>query len=240
MYWADMKRRITDEGFVEASARCRALKVPGPDGKLYASDCADFATTMTLLAFLPAWGRSQRECMDGESGEEIDLAGIYAITNRTTHEQYIGSTSNIPLRLKQHQALLRRGKHHARKLQEAWDRCGAENFRFELLERVADIQLLPSLEQRYFDHLQPTYNGADTAVNISAAVPMSVDRLRAVIVELYERSEPEMRSPLLRAIKEALISGALRPGPNFHLLMEAEETPVQIINLDAPRRAAYT
>jgi hypothetical protein len=229
-YWADMKQRITDEGFVALSGKVRLLKLCSSDGKLYATDCADFSTMMTLLAFLPAWGRNQSTLGDEESegDEETSIAGIYAITNIMTQEQYIGSARDIPLRLQQHRALLLRGNHHARKLQAAWNRDGAAAFRFEILERVPDVRLLPAVEQRYLDTLKPAYNSADVAVNSSAAVPISADRLRTVIVELYESSEINVQSPILHVIKEAMITGALRPGPNFHRLLEAEQAPIAL------------
>lgn len=63
-------------------------------------------------------------------------------------------------------------------------------------------------------------------MNSSAAAPISANRLRAVIVELYESIEPETQSQFLRSIKEALMVGALRPGPNFHLLPGAERTSI--------------
>lgn len=225
-YWFDMKRRIHTEGFREVVARSRALKVPAPDGKLHETDCTDFATMMELLAFLPAWGRSQGECVDCEDDEASGDAGIYAITNIVTQEQYIGSSSNLCNRLKQHRLLLQRGKHHATKLQEAWDQCGMASFQFEVLERVPNIRLLPTVEQQHLATRKPTYNGAEVAVNSAAAAPISADRLSAVIVELYESIELETQSPFLRSIKEAMMAGALRPGPNFHLLLEAEQASI--------------
>lgn len=226
-YWYDLKRRLAqDEGFAGAAARCYTLKIPASDGKLRETDCADFATMMELLAFLPAWGRSQKERADSEEDEANGDAGIYTITNILTQEQYIGSSINIYKRLTQHRSLLRRGNHHAPRLQEAWNRHGAANFQFAVLEHVSNVRVLPTVEQQYLDTLKPVYNGAEVAVNSSAAVPISSDRLRAVIVELYESGGSEMQSPLLRAIKDAMMMGALRPGPNFHLLLEAAHASV--------------
>lgn len=53
-YWSDMKRRIHDEGFRELSAKCRQLKMPSADGKLYATDAADAETMLRIIQSIPS------------------------------------------------------------------------------------------------------------------------------------------------------------------------------------------
>ncbi len=220
-YWFDMKRYVQDEGFRELSERCVQLKMPSADGKQRITDCADFCTVMALCSYFPAWGRSRYEPADDYAAEEGAIAGVYAITNEITQGQYIGSSRNIPMRFKQHLSLLRRGIHHAKRLQEAWDSAGAPSFQFEILEHVADPRLLSSVEQRYLDTSQPVYNSAAQALNHSGLPSVSPDQWGIVVAELFD-SQSGVHSPLHTAIKEAIMVGALRPGPNFHLLLDAK------------------
>jgi hypothetical protein len=53
-YWADMKRRITDEGFVQLAANCRQLKLQAPDGKIRYTDCADAETLLRIIQSIPS------------------------------------------------------------------------------------------------------------------------------------------------------------------------------------------
>jgi hypothetical protein len=184
MYWADMKRRIQDAGFREALSDCRQLKVPAADGKSYETDCADFATLMSLLFALPAWTRSSRRAPH-RAYPDTGNAGIYTITNLLTQEQYLGNSGDIATRFIQHRALLRQGKHLAKVLQEAWNRYGAEHFRVEILESVADTLSLEAIEQHYLSEYKPIYNSASVASNSAAALPISAERFRAVLSELY-------------------------------------------------------
>ena len=181
MYWADMKRTVQDEGFRELLERCVQLKMQAADGKQRVTDCADFCTVMALCSYLPAWGRSGYEPADEHVVEEGAIAGVYAITNEITRGQYIGSSRNIPERFRQHLSLLRRGTHHAKRLQEAWDSAGAPSFQFEVLEHVEDLRLLSSVEQRYLDALRPIYNSAALALNHSGLPSVSLDQWGIVL-----------------------------------------------------------
>lgn len=57
--------------------------------------------------------------------------GIYKIRNVVTNMVYIGQAKNFQTRWYSHKSLLTRNKHHCRYLQFAWNKYGAENFRFE-------------------------------------------------------------------------------------------------------------
>jgi DNA-damage-inducible protein D len=54
-YWADMKRRIQDEGFIELLAKCQQLKMRSPlDGKMYKTDAADTETMLRITMSIPS------------------------------------------------------------------------------------------------------------------------------------------------------------------------------------------
>lgn len=226
-YWSDLKVKLrAQEDFRDVLAKCKQLKVPAPDGKMRETDCADFVTMVSLLFSLPAWHRRHVRHLsepDDVVSQDNCNSGIYAITNVLTRERYIGSSNNISARFNQHKALLRQGKHHAKYLQEAWVSFGEDAFCFEILEELSDTQLLEVIEQRYLDDERPIYNNARTAHNNSSLPQIAPERFRRVLHDLYEMGGFGTSSPIYRTIRDAMLMGALRPGPNFSLILEAEQ-----------------
>ena len=53
-YWADMKRRITSEGFTQLLAKCQQLKLVSSDGKQYKTDAADTETILRIIQSIPS------------------------------------------------------------------------------------------------------------------------------------------------------------------------------------------
>jgi len=53
-YWNAMKARITEEGFVEASTKCRQLKLLASDGKARTTDAADTETLLRIIQSVPS------------------------------------------------------------------------------------------------------------------------------------------------------------------------------------------
>lgn len=62
------------------------------------------------------------------------MTGIYKITNLLDNKVYIGQALNIDKRWKEHQAALKHNKHQNKHLQNAWNKYGEENFKFEVIE----------------------------------------------------------------------------------------------------------
>lgn len=69
------------------------------------------------------------------------MIGIYKITNSIDNTNYIGKSKDIKTRIRKHKYRLTYGIHHNTHLQRAWDKYGAENFLFELLEECEVEQL---------------------------------------------------------------------------------------------------
>jgi len=67
--------------------------------------------------------------------------GIYCIQNEIDGKCYIGKSVNIPKRWREHKAALRRGCHHNKHLQKAWDCYGEKSFLFKVLEYAAPNEL---------------------------------------------------------------------------------------------------
>ena len=82
------------------------------------------------------------------------VSGIYSITHIPTGKVYIGSAVNIGKRWLNHLNDLRKGIHHSKHLQHAWNRYGEGSFLFSMLELVPDIDSLVKVEQDWLDVYQ--------------------------------------------------------------------------------------
>ena len=82
------------------------------------------------------------------------ICGVYKITNTVNNKFYVGSSKDIYNRWYQHRKLLDNGMHGNIHLQNAWDKYGGENFKFEIIEEcVPAIQF--EREQFYLNTLNP-------------------------------------------------------------------------------------
>lgn len=77
-------------------------------------------------------------------------SGIYQIYCIPNGKIYIGSATNLAFRWRQHRNKLQDGNHTNNHLQAAWDKYGANNFEFSVLEFVNREDLLIA-EQRWMD-----------------------------------------------------------------------------------------
>lgn len=76
--------------------------------------------------------------------------GIYIIRNLFNGKVYVGSSATVEERWTTHKRKLNRGTHHARKLQNAWNKYGASGFEFRIIEEVSTDQLVRR-EQYWID-----------------------------------------------------------------------------------------
>lgn len=84
-------------------------------------------------------------------------SGIYKITNVFNGKFYIGSAANFNHRWRIHKRQLNENTHHSKKLQNAWNKYGEENFKFEILITCEKEELI-AFEQLYIDEEKPEYN----------------------------------------------------------------------------------
>jgi len=83
---------------------------------------------------------------------------VYRIRNKITEDIYIGSAVKYDYRIWAHLSRLRKGTHHSKILQNAFNKYGESIFEFSVLEQVHDKQKLIEREQYYLDTLKPKYN----------------------------------------------------------------------------------
>ncbi len=84
-------------------------------------------------------------------------SGIYKIINNINNKIYIGSAVNLPNRKSTHFCALKGSYHHNLHLQNAVNKYGIENFKFEIIEYCIKEELILR-EQYWIDLLKPKYN----------------------------------------------------------------------------------
>lgn len=71
---------------------------------------------------------------------------IYKIRNLINGKFYVGSAQDTRSRFRQHRRLLRKGTHHCKHLQNAWNKYGEDLFKFEVVEYVGSVEGLEEAE----------------------------------------------------------------------------------------------
>jgi group I intron endonuclease len=90
------------------------------------------------------------------------VSGIYKIENTRTGECYIGCSTNIQARLKQHLIDLMNEFHINKLLQRSWNIHGAESFVFSVVEVVGDPVFLPHRELYWIQETKALTQGFNT------------------------------------------------------------------------------
>lgn len=84
-------------------------------------------------------------------------SGVYTIKNSVNGKQYIGSSTNMTRRWKNHVSKLRLGTHSNHHLQSAFDKYGSDAFLFVPL-MICDPKDVLIYEQFFLNILNPEYN----------------------------------------------------------------------------------
>ena len=83
-------------------------------------------------------------------------SGIYKIVNLQTGKYYVGSTKDFKKRKQTHFSGLKNNYHPNKHLQNAYNKYGIDNFKFEIVEYVQE-ELLLDIEQSYIDDSEKEY-----------------------------------------------------------------------------------
>ena len=86
------------------------------------------------------------------------MIGIYKITNKINGHAYIGLSTNIEERWKQHQSLYNQNRESNKALYKAFQKYGIENFIFEVLEECSILELSEK-EKYYIEKFNTYFNG---------------------------------------------------------------------------------
>jgi group I intron endonuclease len=93
----------------------------------------------------------------------VKQAGVYTITNLVTGRCYVGSSSHVPQRWRDHLSKLNNGKHCNADLLSDWQQYGAKSFSWIQVEKSDSRQEAIGLEQRLIDATANLYNAARRA-----------------------------------------------------------------------------
>ena len=124
------------------------------------------------------------------------MAHIYKIENLVNGKIYIGSTVNYKRRCYQHKTLLNNNKHGNPYLQNAWNKYGKDNFKFDKIEECLDEDRFKR-EEYYFKKLNPfDKNGYNLSLNawgggnnIGEKAPNSINTEKQVLKAKYMLSK---------------------------------------------------
>ena len=92
-------------------------------------------------------------------------SGVYCIRNVFNGMEYIGSSIDIPRRIKEHRYLLSRCRHYNPRLQSDWIKFGEVGFVFDILVYCEPNDCVRK-EQEWIDSIRPQYNMLDVVEGI--------------------------------------------------------------------------
>lgn len=150
------------------------------------------------------------------------VAGIYQIRNLINGKVYVGSSSCLGGREKEHLYRLKAGNHHSQKLQRAWAKYGEDAFKFEILELIDGDDALLAAEQRWIDQLDCARRGYNVAALAGRTVGVQWSAERREAQSKARRGIP--KSPEhARSVAEALIGHAVSDEARRKISEKAKE-----------------
>lgn len=137
-----------------------------------------------------------------------EVSGVYAIVNTLNNKKYVGSSSNIRKRYRQHYNELSKNHHVNAHLQRAFNKYGKDVFEFWILEQCEDIRdTLFTIEQKWIDS-NGDYNICKLASHQSGDVYTGhtiSEEHRKIVAEANKRRmwTKESREKLANSIKKS-------------------------------------
>lgn len=139
-------------------------------------------------------------------------SGVYAIENSVNSKVYVGSaTKCIRSRWYLHLAALRKGKHHSRHLQAAWNKYGEPAFSIRVLEVCLAYGCIKS-EQYWIDKFQAANNKFGYNVSPTAGNSLGCKRTKSTRKKLSDfMKRPGVLAKLLASstTPEALLARSI-------------------------------
>ena len=120
-------------------------------------------------------------------------SGIYAIKCIYNNKVYIGKSINISARKYKHFELLKKNRHHNKRLQNSYNKYGNEFFNFYVLE-YANINELSKLECKYIDIFNSCderygfnikYEGSDFTIHSEESKILMWDNTKKISKPVY-------------------------------------------------------
>ncbi len=121
---------------------------------------------------------------------------LYEIQNKITGYVYIGYTSNLNWRWKEHHRDLKQQKHHNIHLQRAWDKYGEQAFEWNVLKSYEDKQSALLEEIYLIDTQQNLYNIAEGGLGGDWSKNLSEERKLEIRQKHRERNHHRFQDPV--------------------------------------------
>ena len=83
----------------------------------------------------------------------MPIGGVYSITNKVDNRKYVGASHDVKRRVDTHFAWLRNGTSKVKRMQEDYDRLGADAFDYEVHYKSNDGLELRSMERMFIEIL---------------------------------------------------------------------------------------
>ena len=136
------------------------------------------------------------------------MIGIYKIENLINGKVYIGKSKNIENRWRTHKKELNNNSHCNKHLQNAWNKYGKENFKFEVIEECS-MDLLDKQEIYWISEYNSNcYNLTKGGDGVVEPLPEVIDKMRNSLIAYYQDNPvpEETRKKLSIAGKGRIVS----------------------------------
>jgi len=133
------------------------------------------------------------------------ISAIYIITNIKNEKIYVGQTHDLRKRWNEHKRKLNNNVHVNIHLQRAWNKYGAKNFKFLILE-YCDIEQLNEREQHYINIYMSKnicYNIASSVLKTTLGLKMSEEARQKISDASKKRPRKPHSAETKRKISEA-------------------------------------
>lgn len=108
--------------------------------------------------------------------------GVYSITNKINNKRYIGISCYIETRWHRHKWALNNDRHENIKLLNAWRKYGEDNFIFEIIEEINDIDDLSEREKYYISSYDSFKNGYNRSLGGDGTIGFVADEERLKVM----------------------------------------------------------
>ena len=129
------------------------------------------------------------------SKQELQLSGVYLLTNTLNNKVYVGSAVKFHARFNEHIRDLTNKEHANRIIQQSWEKHGPTVWLFSALEFVSDLDILLDREEewigKYFDDQINCYNLCRKARSNLGIKRSEETKKKQSIASLGKKKSPE-------------------------------------------------
>lgn len=141
----------------------------------------------------------------------MKISCIYRIVSKINPDKiYVGSAISFYIRKRSHLNELKKNKHGNKILQNHYNKYGADDFIFEIIERVHSQDKLLDREQHYIDQYNPIFNISKKARRVSGIKFGSDTRKKMSLAHKGKKFSEEHKSNLSKLNKGRIHSKEIR------------------------------